>query len=81
MGLVEKQRLKRMRERIDNPHEWAEEIERRVDQRLLFPAFAGLFSIAAIIACIVMWRTIERQDYRIETIEGFLTETFPSEQP
>jgi|GEM_PF-5479787 len=81
MGLVEKQRLKRMRDRIEDPHEWAEEIERRIDQRLMFPAIAGLFSVASVIACVFMWQTMNRQDDRIDTIEGFLMETFPSEQP
>ncbi|HAE93885.1 MAG TPA: hypothetical protein DCG65_04950 [Hyphomonas atlantica] len=69
MGMVERQRAKRMKSRIDNPHEWAEEIERRVDQRLLFPSIAALCGMAALAGCYVVWQKVNSLEHRIEQLE------------
>lgn len=69
MGMVEKQRAKRMQNRIDNPHEWAEEIERRVDQRLLFPSIAALCGMAGLLGCYFIWQMVDDMEGRIEQLE------------
>lgn len=85
MGLVEKQKAKRKGLRNLDPHEWAEEIERRIDNKTMLPGLAFLFAAVACVVTVFMWTQQERMKAQIEdlqftseTIEGFLDRKFPT---
>lgn len=69
MSMVEKLKAKRAADRNLDPHAWAEEMERRIDQRLWGPALAGLLSIAAFLGMVFMWREVESMRDRIKQLE------------
>lgn len=69
MSEVEKLKAKRKAERINDPHAWAFEIEKRADERALFGVFASVLSLILAVNVWFLWQERDKLERRIEAME------------
>lgn len=81
MGLADKGKSERRDVRASDPHAWAEEIEKRADQRSLFGALAFLMALVLAANVWLLWKERDIAKDRLDTIEGYLHQTPRSELP
>lgn len=66
---------------MNDPHEWAEEIEKRADQRSLFGALAFLMALFLAANVWLLWKERDDAKERLDVIEGYLHQTPRSALP
>jgi len=69
VGSVKKLQEQRRAERINDPHQWAYEIEKRADQRSIVGVVALLISLILAANVWLLWQERDRVRDRIEQIE------------
>ena len=69
MSEVEKLKRERKAERMDDPHAWAYEIEKRADQRSLTGAIAFLICLVLAANVWLLWKERDRLLHRVDNLE------------
>jgi hypothetical protein len=69
MSETEKLKQERRAQRINDPHEWAYEIEKRADERSLYGALAFLLSVFLAVNVWLLWKERDRLIERLEAVE------------
>ena len=70
MSEVENLKQQRRAERADDPHAWAYEMERRIDNRSLVGGLAFLISLFLAVNVWLLWQERERLIQRISQLEA-----------
>lgn len=78
MGQADRQRDTARANRMDDPHGWADRVEQELGARSVAGAIALILGLFLAANVWLLWKERDAQKERLDVIEGFLGQRFPT---
>jgi uncharacterized protein HemX len=79
MGQFEKQKMARKADRMSDPHGWAQRVDEELTAKMILPFLLMVAVIGLGFAVWALWQDNADMAFRIQVIEDFLIEKFPTQ--